>query len=127
MLLAAIVGIAITEQSLVAVIGAVGGVCVALITAFGSAFVVLANRARKSAAIAAHESRPNSGSTQRDSINRIESMVQTLIKDVGDTKTDVAGLREENRNDRKADADRFDTLDDRLTHMERQIDRKGSR
>lgn len=129
MILAALLGIALTEQStiniVVAVIGAVGVVLAAIITAFGVSFVSNSRKAQKSseaarqaAEIAAHESKPNSGSTQRDAINRIESMVQTLMKDVGDTKTDVAGLREENRNDRKADSDRFDKLEGRVFHIE---------
>lgn len=132
MILAALVGIALTEQSLVAVIVTAGTILAALITAFGSAFVVLANRARKSAAhaagsaaIAAHEARPNSGSTQRDSVNRIEAMVKTLVLDTGHLKRDVSGLRAENLQDRASAADdrraaetRDIALGARITHLE---------
>lgn len=121
-----ILGLVFTEQSQVAVITGVFVVIGALITAFGTVFVVIAERGRRAASIAAHEARPNSGSTQRDAVNRIESMVQTLVKDTGDLKRDVSGLREENLADRKSAADdrqaaenRDLALGNRITNLEK--------
>jgi hypothetical protein len=79
------------------------GVC----TAIATVLVVILQRTRA----VEHEVKPNSGSSMKDQTNRIEAMVQTLIFDVG-------GLRQENRDDRRAEADRFALLEGRVRDLE---------
>ncbi|MBW9094652.1 hypothetical protein JNB62_13225 [Microbacterium jejuense] len=73
----------------------------AITTPTATVLVVILQRTRT----ADHELRPNSGSSTKDQMNRVEAMVKTLVIEQGDMRRDIGGLRAENRDDRKAAAD----------------------
>lgn len=82
-----------------------------LVALIGGAVTILTLLLQRTGAVE-HELKPNSGSSTRDAINRIEQMLTEQGKDIG-------GIRQEIRDDRRATADRFDTVDDRLHTIER--------
>lgn len=87
--------------------GPAASVIVGVCTAIATVLVVILQRTRT----ADHELKPNSGSSTKDQINRMEHMLQTVLLDVG-------GIRQENRDDRRATEERFGRLEDRVHDIE---------
>jgi hypothetical protein len=70
-----------------------------------------ADAARQAAEAAVHELLPNSGTSSRDALDRLEEAVAGIWKDVG-------GIREEIRHDRRIAADRLSKAEDRIHDLE---------
>lgn len=91
-----------------------GPTATVLVALLGTTATILSLLLQSSRA-AAHELKPNSGTSMRDQTNRIEAMMQTLILDVG-------GLRADARNDRQANAERFQGVESRLDRAIAKVD-----
>lgn len=77
-----------------------------------------ADGARAAAEAAVHELLPNSGTSSRDSLDRLEHAVGVLSRDVDRLAKDVGGLREENRDDRRAMETRLSGAELRMHELE---------